>query len=393
MSYKNNYKDNYRDKNKDNYKNKDNKTEENKENFNKAKNYNQEFKAAPTNKNKMILPKDSVLINKIKFNEKFYEKFKKKLSVALQKYQSSRKTKIVHKLIENDNFDIGIFSGNSSNDIGKIVHSENKLHIIYLNALLFADYVGDNIVTYFNKIIKITEKIDEEKEIISDQRIYNLNKLNKEYDEWMEKFIDAFDYTKLIDGLYYMFLYFLFFRVYERNIQKTNKFLAMNSDYLSKILIKGLKKVGRSTDQVIEKKLKVISDYFILVYYFGVNQNIALKKIEKAYDQSAAEFLRKSNHLKCNDFDDLAYILTETDTLKIQTNIFNMLFKKEFGELGYELIKKSKATCDSFLCSINHKNILFNSFSIDEKISFAIEEEVLNEQSKIVTPKQIKKFL
>jgi hypothetical protein len=346
-------------------------------------------------KNRLLPSKQNVLINKIFFTEEFYNEFKKRLFLALQKYQSSRKTKIVHHLIENDNIEMVLFTGGDDDTlIGKIAYSENKLYTIYLNSLFFADYAGNEIVTIFSKIIDTITKLENEEKVITDQRIYNINKLKAEYNEWMQKFLDAFDYIKIIDGIYYMFLEFLFYRIYTSNITVTKKLLLLNSQYLSSFIQYIYRKTTKmSVDDALKEKINVISDFFILVYYYGDSVSIALKKIEKAYGKEAAEFLRKSNHLKCEHFDNLADILFETDTFKIQKNIFEMFFKKEFGELGYKLIKKNKTAADAFICSINHKNVLFNAIPINEKLSFQIEELILNEKAKIIITKQIKKFL
>ena len=341
---------------------------------------------------RMIPKKTDLIFNVITFTEEYYNEFKKRLFLALQKHRSSRKTKAVHHLIENNNFCVALFTGN--NEIVKVKANENKLFLIYLNAIYFADFASNEIIKIYSKIIEILNKIEDEEKVINDQRIYNLNKLKAEYNEWMKKFLDAFDYSKLIDGLYYGFLKFLFARVYQTNINLTKKFLLLNSQYLSNFIQYIYKKTTKiSPDESLKEKINVITDFFILVYYFGDNISIALKKIEKAYGKEAVEFLRKSNHLKCENFDNLADILFETDTMKIQKNIFDMFFKKEFGELGYSLIKDNKVDFDAFLCSINHQNILFNAISINEKLSFQIEELILNEKSKIIFTKQIKKFI
>jgi len=345
-------------------------------------------------KNRMLPPVNNVIINKIEYTEEFYEELKKRLFLALQKYKSSRKTRIIHHIIENNNFDLVLFSGEDSELIGKFMAQENKLFSILLNVKVFADFASENIVLIFGKIIEIIDKINEEKNIISDQRIFNLNKLQEEYNKYMQKFLDAFDYTKIIDGLYYVFLKYLFFRVYNTNPTLTKKFLLLNSQYLSKFLQYIYKKSTRmSVDDVLKEKINIISDYFILAYYYGDSVPVALKKIEQVYNKDAVEFLRKSNHLKCEKFENLADILFETDTIKIQKNVFDMFFKKEFGELGFKLIQLSKTTFDAFVGSINHKSILFNAITTDEKLSFTIEELILNEKSKIIIPEQIKKFI
>ena len=345
-------------------------------------------------KNRMLPPVNSVIINKIDYTEEFYTELKKRLFLALQKYRSSRKTKVVHYLIENNNFDLILFSGDDSDLIGKFMAQENKLFSILLNVKYFADFASEDIVIIFGKIIETIDKINEEKNVISDQRIFNLNKLKEEYNNYMQKFLDSFDYTKIIDGIYYIFLKYLFFRVYNTNPISTKKFLLLNSQYLSKFIQYIYKKSTKmSVDEALKEKINIISDYFILAYYYGDSVHVALKKIEQVYNKDAVEFLRKSNHLKCENFENLADILFETDTLRIQKNIFDMFFKKEFGEVGFGLVKMSKTTFDAFVCSINHKNILFNAIPTDEKLSFMIEELISNEKSKILIPKQIKKFI
>ncbi len=342
---------------------------------------------------RMLQEEKNFIINTIDYTPEFFEELKKRLFLALQKYQSSRKTRIVHQLIENNNFELALFAGENEY-ISLYSYKENRLFNIFLNITVFADYVGNDIISYFGKIMNVIEKINNEKDVISDQRIYNLTKLKAEYNDLMKKFLDGFDYSKIIDGLYYTYLKFLLKRIYSTNVGKTKKLLFLNSQYISSFIKFLYKKYTKTNlDNSIKEKINIICDFFVLVYYFGDNSGIALRKIEKAYNKEAVEFLRKSNHLHCNEFENIVDILFETDTLKIQKNIFNMFMKKEFGELGSKLIKKSKTTMDAFLCSLNHKNILFNAISINEELSFNIEELILNENSRILITKQIKKFI
>jgi len=329
-------------------------------------------------------PSNTLYVTITAYKEEVYNEFKKRLFLALQKNQSSRKTRIVHHIIEKDLVELAVFSGDIKDHISDFIAKENKLLKIFLNVEYFADY-NPKIHTLISRINNTIEKIEKEKTIISDFQIQNLKKLNEELDQYYQDFLDAFDYFKIIDGIYFEFLNFLLKRIFIRNITTTKKILSLNAEYLAKILEKiYVKSTKLGLDIEMKEKIRIITDYFILNYYYGDPVNVALAKIKKVYGDGAVEFLRKSNHLKIEKFDNILDILHETETLKIQRNIFEMFLKSFFGELGIELIKLSKQTFDSFICSLNHKNILFNSIPIDEKISFLIEELVLNEKSKIV---------
>jgi len=344
--------------------------------------------------NRLFKMSKNVLINNINFSENYYEEFKKRLFLALQKSTSSRKTRAVHQIIENNLFDVGVFAGDANEYLGVSLFKENRLFLITLNVEIFADYNTSGIVSLFQQIISTTKKLEQERELITSQKIYNIKKLSEQYKILMNKFLDSFDYIKMIDGLYYEYLKFLFYRTYLTNPKEIQKFLALNSKIISKIISEIYVKTTKAQpDGELNKKFNIVSDYFILTYYFGDQSIIALKKIGKVYGKEAEEFLRKSNHLKPEEFINLTDILYDTDTFKIQKNIFEMFLKKMFGELGYKLIKANKATMDSFLSSLNHKNVLFNAISPNDKLTFEIEELVLNEKTKILLVPQRRVFL
>ena len=331
---------------------------------------------------------------KIQYPAAIYEEFQRRMLLALQKHKSSRKTKVVYELIQKNMVDIHILVGSFEHQFGINMSSGNKLFLVVLNATKFADYASDKIIYYYNMINKSREKLEQEKRIITDHQIYNINKIKNELEKLYEQWLDAFDYSKIIDGIYLEFIRYLSRVIFLTNAKGTKKILAYSSDILKALVKKMYKETTKAPiDDSLNRNFDIVIDYFMLNYYYGDISMTALKKIEMAYGKNASELLKKSKNLNTQEFDDLVTILFDTDVFRIQKNTFDMYLRKYLSIDGAKTIKYTLQDFVGVFCTINHKNIIFNVLPFDEEKTFRLEEYILNEKSKVILIPQKKLFV
>jgi len=319
------------------------------------------------------------------FTQEKYEEFKKRLFIGLQKYTTSSKTRIVHHLYEK-NLVLPVTFTNGFKDIGVIFSKENKFLSEFLNASYFADFaVNKTVDVLIIEIRDIFDTIAKERNLISEYQVHNIRKLTQEVNKLLDEFNDAFDYMKIADGAYFLFLRFLVSRIIKTQPTLKTKIFTIVQNIFTQILLKIYNKTTRAPiDDEIRKKFDLISSYLILNYYAGLTPREIFAKIKGIYGQGAVELLEKSKKLKLEKFNDIVDLMYETGIFKIQKSLFDTYMRKYFGELGYQLFETSLSEVIAFFCSINHKNVLFNTINIFEKEGKHLEELVLNYKSKII---------
>jgi len=319
-----------------------------------------------------------------------YEQFKKNIFLALQKMNTSRKTKAVHKIVDSNMVTCDVFIDKIQDRISYIVSSENVLLRVQLNAAMFADFLqGIGIAKLVARINELNELIEKEKQLINEYQKYNIDKLTAELNKQYELFLSAFDYMKIVDGIYFAFISYLTRRIILTNAKEKAKVFETLSAVFSSIFQYIYRKNTKSIpDDTMKKQLNMLAAYFVLNYYLGLTSMEIFAKFKRIYGEGEVERIKKSTKLNLKNFEDFADLLYDTGVLKIQKSFFNTIMRQMFGERGYELIKGNLQDAVSYFCSINHKNILFNSISPNEKLTFRLEEIVLNEKSKVIIRKQ-----
>jgi len=319
------------------------------------------------------------------FTEEKYKEFKKRLFIGLQKYSTSSKTKAVHQLYEK-NLVLPVTFTNGFKSIGVIFSKENKLLSEYLNASYFADFaVNKSIDVLIIEIRDIFETIAKERNLISEYQVHSIKKLTNEVNKLLDEFIDSFDYMKIADGTYFLFLRYLTNRIIRTQPTLKMKIFSIIQNIFTQVFLKIYNKTTRAPiDDETKKKFEIISTYLILNYYAKLSPREIFAKLKGVFGQNAVELLEKSKKLKLEKFNDIVDLMFETGIFKIQKSLFDTYIRKYFGELGYELIETSLDNAIAFFCSINHKNVLFNAINFFEKDGKHLEELVLNYKSKII---------
>jgi len=319
------------------------------------------------------------------FTQEKYEEFKKRLFIGLQKYTTSSKTRVVHHLYEKDLI-LPVTFTNGFKDLGVVFSKENKLLSEFLNASYFADFaVNKTVDVLIIEIRDIFDTITKERNLISEYQVHNIKKLIIEVNKLLDEFIDSFDYMKIADGAYFLFLRYLTSRIIKTQPTLKTKIFTIMQKIFTQILLKIYNKTLRAPiDDEIRKKFELISTYLILNYYGGLSPREIFVKIKATYGQGAVELLEKSKKLKLEKFNDIVDLMFETGIFKIQKSLFDTYMRKYFGELGYQIFETSLSEVVAFFCSINHKNVLFNAVNLFEKEGKHLEELILNYKSRII---------
>ena len=322
-----------------------------------------------------------------------YTKLMQRTFKALQKFSSSRKTKAVHKLLSSSVVTPALFSGNASDYLIAAGIKGNTLRELLFNLKMFDDSLSQNgAVGYASQLIRIDEKIRKEKTYISEKQIYNIEQLEKNRDETVEKFLNSIDYIKLIDGIYFGWLTTLSASVIEREGGTKPKIVTYASDILAKILKKMYSKVnvGKKMESEVHQLIEAIAIYFIRIYYYGETAQYALNLMKKGISEDILEVIRRARVTKFKEFNELSTVLNQTQLMPLTTTAFDLEMQRMFGKYAYEFyIQTSFMDFITFMANLAHPTLLFKeAYEIDDESHKRLEELLLNEQKSIKIAKK-----
>lgn len=327
----------------------------------------------------------NAFIYEIELDEKYKNEFHKKMFTVLRKFSTSRKTKIVHKLIDNDLIRLAIFSGDVAHMLGAPINSNTKLKAVFLNIFMFDDSLDQQgAVQIAGKIEIIRKKIQKEKTYLTDKQILNIETLNEELDAEMEKLLNKLDYIKIIDGIYFEYIRFLAYISLTQDNTAKSKIVTIVSDIISAIIKKLYFKVNREIDPEIHQIIEAVSVYFILTYYFGETGPYALAKMKPAFKPEILDKIKMAKLTKFKKFSELAILLKELDLINITESAFEAQLQKIYGRYAYEeYLAKTLQEFMAVNANLAYNTQLFNAFPIDGDLHARIEELILNEKKKI----------
>jgi len=332
---------------------------------------------------------------KIDIDEETYKKFKDNLFTALRKFGSSRKTRAVHKIIDKNLVHVAIFNGDAADSLVAPALKGNKLNGMLMNLYHYDDSLsGRGTVTLASTLIDLEKQVKKEETYVNEARLHSLEKLQEKQKETQEKFLKAFDYIKMIDGIYFGFLLTLSDSAINGESAGKSKIVTVSSEILASILKKIYLKIRNKIEGDEHQLMEAISIYFINIYFYGYSANYALSSLKKAFKEEIIDAIEKSKVTKFNEFNDLSKILRGTELIPISEETFDLQMRRFFGKAAYEeYIQPSLVSFLAFMANLAHPNQLFrDSFPVDEDLHTRLEELLLNEQKKILLePKSFEK--
>lgn len=334
----------------------------------------------------------AIIINNLNINEnKIYQDFKKDLFKILQKLGSSKKTKVVHKLIQNGLCQLGYGAANLTKDntvLGVIVSEENKLNALILDITKFVDgYDKSSVVKKIDELGKLQQELSQSKRVITDLTEYKISTLEKHVDEAFEEIISKVDKFKLVDGYFHLFIKFLAKQAMAT--KGKNKILPEMLEMMVEVMNKVINKVKNLNIDEYHEFKQSIEYAFVRVY---TDQNhlstfTRVKKLDSKADKYE-DFYKDLKELKFNEFSDVAIILTKRDIIGITPNSLRNLIKK-IG--GTELINSLNGDIEdliAYLVSTNYQNQLFDGYQINKEAQEQLELYILNFKKNITYSKR-----
>jgi hypothetical protein len=325
-------------------------------------------------------------IIKIDVDPKTYEEFKKNLFTALRKFGSGKKTRAVHKIIDKNLVHTAIFSGAAANSLGAPSRKDTNLNGILLNVYHFDDTLsGKGSVTFASELIDIEKKLKKEETFVNEARLHNIEKLQEKQKEIQDKYLQSFDYIKMIDGIYFIWLLTLSDVAVMEDSAGKPKIITVASDILADVLKKLYLQVHNKIEGDEHQLFEAIAIYFIKMYFYGESATYALNSMKKGFKEEIMDALEKAKVNKISEFNDISKLLRNTELLAITENTFDLQMQRFFGKLGYEeYVKPALVPFLAFMANLANPNQLFkDAYPINEDSHEILEELLLNEQKKI----------
>lgn len=334
-------------------------------------------------KNRLLSTSKNGGIQTIMFDEKFKKMFKEHLFTAIKKFNSNRKTRIVHKLVDKNIIQLGFFSGESSLNYHGISNRGNMLSYIILNIYTFGEDTTDGgVVANATTLINLRNEVEKEKTYITDLQIRKIEKLKENMEEIQTKIIEELDYIKIVDGIYFAYLSFLSKYLLTEKKDLQSKIMTVISEILSTMIKNIYTKTGGTLETEEHQLLDAIAMYFILIYYFGKDYKDALLFLKKGVTSEIINIIEYSKVKRFNEFADIVNILHNTNLLVITAPVFEREIEKMIGEFAYKIYaKNSLQTFISIMAVLSQRNLLFNNvYKVDDKLHEQLESLLLNVQ-------------
>ncbi len=326
-------------------------------------------------------------ILEVTLDPEVYDELISRTFSALRKFSSSRKTKAVHKILDNKLPMPALFNGNAAEYLIAPGMKNNVLRQLRFNLSFFDDSLDRNgAVGYASDLESVDIKMRKEKTYLSDKQVFNLEQLKEDKKEISDKFLNSLDYIKLVDGLYFGWLLALSYSALEDGAPTKNTIVTTAADIMSDIIKKMYMKVNSKVEPEVFQLLDAIATYFIRIYYYGETAQYALNLMKAVYKEEVLETIKRTRVTQFREFNDLSVILKEAQLLPLTKNTFDLQMQKMFGKYGYDVyIQSSLMDFIAFMANLAHPTSLFkDAYELDADSHVRLEELLLN-QSKSIT--------
>ncbi len=323
----------------------------------------------------------------IKLDPESYSKLMKNAFTALRKFSSNKKTRSVHKLLTAGVVYPAIFSGNGSDYLVMSNVKNNTLRLMNFNLKMFDDSLSQaGAVGFASKIQDFDTQIQKEKTFLGEKQVYNIEQLNEDKDEVIDKFLKSIDYIKLVDGIYFGWLSVLSDSIVTKEGDKS-KVLMSAATILSDVIKKMYSKMstGRKMDSEVHQLIEAIAIYFMRIYYYGETAQYALNLMKKGFPEETLEVIKRTGVTQFKEFNDLTLILNATQLMPITKTTFDLEMQRMFGKYAYEMyIQMSLASFIAFMANLaNPSQIFKDAYEMDDESHKRLERLILDEQKNI----------
>jgi hypothetical protein len=383
-------------------------------------------------------PSMSMGMNLIQDKE-FYKATLERIKVAISKFSTSRKTKLVHELMVKNQIHFGQLNVEVPVET---IYKENTLHKLFINPFAVLNYGGSGRMDSFKKIIyelvQTINSIKATKTLITSQQLLKIDSLEKTKKELIEKFMAEIDWLKVVDLSYFGLLQFYAVNATNKNKPEKVKVYKTTEDLLLKQLRKILSRVDSSLKPAIkteteediktEKDIKIIKlrlavQFMMLTYFLQMSNKSAIEILKNNKSEfvrisldalfpeadpkstSSTNYEDKIKHenmitkgeetteyyekvlkdfakFKPEKFENFAKLLEILDILKMNESTFKLLMIQNVGEKEYYNYYTFLPKMIALFCTLNYNSQLFpDLFEIDVKLQKRLEELVINQKS------------
>lgn len=377
-----------------------------------------------------IVNKAPAVVLDILEDKDVYLRFKDKLKIALSKFPSSRKTRIVHELISKNIVSLGLMHQTGSVMPPVVMFNKDKtLHRIYLEPDQINDSTGGSmdLLSLLNELMKINKLISREKKFVTEFQIYKIEEFQKDKEKIVQDILESIDWLKSIDLIYFGYLQLLALLASDKNNPEKTKVFKVAEELLQLQIMKIIRKSGNQIDKDPERK-RVYTlglQFFILTYFLQISNKTAIdilknhrgewvnaaledfapKKLDldvktKFEKEAKKEELidKKSNlseyhkymiqefsKIKITSFESLAEIFQKLGVINISPSTLKTQMEQLVGKEAFSLYYTNYPNFISLMANLNYKTQLFPKlFEVDAKLQSRLEELILNQKRNIV---------
>ena len=377
-----------------------------------------------------IVNKSPAVVLDILEDKDVYLQFKTRLTTALSKFPSSRKTKIVHALIQKNIVSLGLMHKTGGEMPPVVMFSKDKtLHRIFLEPDQINDSTGGSkdLLTLLNDLLKINKQIANEKKFVTEFQIYKIEEFQKDKEKIVEGILESIDWLKSIDLIYFGYLQLLSLLAVDKNQPEKVKVFKVAEELLQTQLLKIINKVDRNLLNDDEKK-RVYTlglQFFILTYFLQINTKMAIDILKNhrgewvnaaledfapiADDAELKTPYEKENQklklsgkrdtldehhkamttelgkIKIDSFEALAEVLQKLGIANISRQALKNQMEVLVGKEAYSLYYNNYPNFISLMANLNYKTQLFPKlFEVDAKLQTRLEELILNQKRNVL---------
>ena len=327
--------------------------------------------------------------------EEELKEFTKRLKVTLSKHSSSAKTRLLSKIISNNNvIKLAFFGSKSVNEFFMFapVHKEGIPFKIVINCEhIDASYGSKSLVALYSEIMTLEKDIKRESMLLSDARMKSVENMKNQRKNLMKDFLENIDYFALLDTVYFAALGVLAERILIDEKNLGSKVLTIFSDIIAKFLMKIWYQYHAGDENEITPEIRQLIDaasiYFVRVYYFKESGLSILKLLDRKsiFKFDVLETLKNAKINSFKEFKEFAVLLDRLNLFEITPNAFELLWIKTLSERVYRYyFRDSLARAITTVAFISKPNrIIEKNEIIDSELQGRLEELLLNEQRNI----------
>ncbi len=318
------------------------------------------------------------------------KKFYDKISKVLQKIGSSNKTKVLHKMVQEEMLYLGYGTTNITKEdttrYGLFYLTGNKCSglLADIKYLVSSSEVG-SVETSIKKVSDIVKEISRVKTTITDTSAIQLKTLEKELKSEYSNIMDSIDYFNLVD-IYYDSYIRMLFKVAQKGKGKNKVFEAAHNVF-SEIAKGILKKNNFQGESETNKKVDIIIDFVFASLFTESSTSSITGSLVRMYGKEDVQFLMDLKPSSKGSLNGMAELFSQAGIINVTPNSLVNAIKMMSSDEIYKSIGSSMDAFVSLCISSKYKSSIFDAKIINEESQVRLENLLLNFKKDIILKK------